>query len=296
MYTQIDSNKRNTAILMGVFLVFIIGLGYVFSYIRGNQWILIIAVIIATIQALVSYYYSDKITLAISGAREIKHEENPELYHLLENLCITAGLPQPKFYIINDSAPNAFATGRDPNHAVICVTSGLLEKLNKNELQGVLAHELSHIGNYDTRLMTIIVILVGVVALVSDMFLRSMLWGERRRDDSGGGQLQAILIIIAIVLAILSPIIAMLLQLAISRKREYLADATAVSLTRYPDGLASALEKISQDKEPLEAANKATAHLYIANPLHDHKTGWFDGLFNTHPPIAERIKKLHEMA
>lgn len=295
MYTQIDSNKRNTVILMGIFLIFIIGLGYVFSYAYNDSLFLIIAVIIATVQAVVSYYYSDSITLAISGAKEVKHEENPDLYHLLENLCITAGLPQPKFYLIEDSAPNAFATGRDPNHAVICVTSGLIEKLNKNELQGVLAHELSHIGNYDTRLMTIIVILVGVIALVSDMFLRSMFRG-RRSSSSSGGQVQAVMAVVALALAILSPIIASLLQLAISRKREYLADATAVSLTRYPDGLASALEKISKDTEPLEAANKATAHLYIANPLHDHKTGWFDGLFNTHPPIEERVKRLREMA
>jgi len=241
MYTQIESNKRNTIILMGIFLIFIIGLGYVFSYAYNDSLFLTIAVIIATVQSVVSYYYSDSIALAISGARVVVHEENPDLYHLLENLCITAGLPQPKFYIINDSAPNAFATGRDPNHAVICVTSGLLEKLNKNELQGVIAHELSHIGNYDTRLMTVIVILVGVIALVSDMFLRSMFWsGRRRSSDSSGGQVQAIMAVVAIVLAILSPIIAMMLQLAISRKREYLADATAVSLTRYPDGLASA--------------------------------------------------------
>lgn len=297
MYNQIDSNKRDTVILIGIFLIFIIGMGFVFSYAYNNQWFLIIAVIIATVQAVVSYYYSDSITLAISGAQEIKHEDNPDLYHLLENLCITAGLPQPKFYMINDSAPNAFATGRDPQHAVICVTSGLIEKLDKNELQGVLAHELSHIGNYDTRLMTIIVVLVGVIALVSDMFLRSM-WiggGSRRDSSSGGGQLQAIMAIVAIVLAILSPIIAALLKLSISRKREYLADATAVLLTRYPEGLASALEKISADKEPLEAANKATAHLYIANPLRDHKTGWFDGMFDTHPPIEERIKRLKEM-
>ncbi|MFH1452425.1 MAG: zinc metalloprotease HtpX [Armatimonadota bacterium] len=298
MYNQIDSNKRNTAILMGLFLIFIIGLGFVFSYALESQWILIVAVIIAIVQVLVSYYYSDSITLAISGAKEVTHDDNKELYHLLENLCITAGLPQPKLYIINDSAPNAFATGRDPNHAIICVTSGLLEKMDKNELQGVLAHELSHIGNYDTRLMTIVVVLVGVVALLSDLFLRTMFWGggRRRSSSSGGGGAQAVIMIIAIVFAVLAPLIAMFIKLAISRKREYLADATGVSITRYPEGLASALEKISRDPEPLEAANKATAHLYIENPLKDHKKSWFNSLFDTHPPAEERIKKLREMA
>lgn len=296
MYSQIDSNKRNTVFLIGIFLIVVIGIGWIFSQIYNNQMILIIAVAWATVQALVSYYYSDKITLAISSAKKVEHKDNPQLYHIVENLCITAGLPVPKIYIINDSAPNAFATGRDPKHAVICVTSGLLNKLNKTELQGVIAHELSHIGNYDIRLMTIVVVLVGFLALLSDWFLRWSWWGGRRRDDNN--QLGGILFLIAIILAILSPIVATLIQLAISRKREYLADASGALLTRYPDGLVSALEKIEKDQEPLEAANKATAHLYISNPFKENEgrsVSWFANLFNTHPPIEDRIKKLRAM-
>ena len=294
MYNQIDSNKRNTVLLIGIFLVVIIFLGWFFSYQFNNQLILVIAVIIAVSQAFISYYYSDKITLAISGAHEVKHNENPQLYHIVENLCITAGLPVPKIYIIDDSAPNAFATGRDPKHAVICVTRGLLDKLNKTELEGVISHELSHIGNFDIRLMTITVVLVGIVSLLSDWFLRWSWWGDsRRRDDNS--QLGGILALVAIILVILSPIIAQLIKLAISRKREFLADASGALLTRYPDGLANALEKIARDHEPLEAANKATAHLYIENPFKEgekRSVSWFANLFNTHPPVEERIKKL----
>lgn len=296
MYKQIDSNKRRTALLLGFFLVFVIAVGYALSWYFGNQFILVIAVVIAIVQALVSYYYSDSITLAISGAKEVPRQEPfLNLHRAVENLSITAGLPKPRIYIIDDTAPNAFATGRDPKHAVIAVTSGLLEKLNKTELEGVIAHELSHVGNYDIRLMTIVVVLVGVVALLSDFFLR-LTWfgGGRRRSDSGGG---GILLIIAIAMAILAPLTATLIQLAISRKREFLADATGALLTRYPDGLASALEKISTDREPLEAANKATAHLYIENPFKDNEGGrsWLAGLFNTHPPVEERIHRLRAM-
>jgi len=288
--------------LLGLFLFFVIGLGYLLSFIFDNQLILIIAVLIAVGQALVSYYYSDSITLAVSGAKEVPRKEPfLDLHRAAENLVITAGLPKPRIYIINDSAPNAFATGRDPKHASIAVTSGLLEKLNKTELEGVIAHELSHVGNYDIRLMTVIVVLVGVVALLSDFFLRwTWFGGMRRRGDSeGGGQIQLILFIIAIIMAILAPIAATLIQLAISRKREYLADASGALLTRYPDGLASALEKIAKDREPLEVANKATAHLYIASPFKDKDEqdgrGWLAGLFDTHPPVADRIKKLRAM-
>jgi len=298
--------------LLGLFLIFVIGVGYLLSYAFNNQLILIIAVIIAVTQALVSYYYSDSITLAVSGAKEIPRKEPfLEIHRIVENLAITGGLPKPKIYLIEDTAPNAFATGRDPKHASIAVTSGLLEKLDKNELEGVIAHELSHVGNYDIRLMTVIVILVGVVALLSDFFLRwTWFGGMRRRGDSeGGGQIQLILFIIAIAMAILAPIAATLIQLAISRKREYLADASGALLTRYPDGLASALEKIAKDREPLEVANKATAHLYIANPFKDTKEdglprgdrgghgsrGWLAGLFDTHPPAEERIKRLRAM-
>ncbi len=294
-YKEISSNKRRTAILIFVFLFFIIGLGWIFSYVYDMYWIFPLAIAFASFQAITSYWYSDKITLKISKAKEINHENNQDLFHIVENLCITAGLPMPRIYVIEDSAPNAFATGRDPKHAVVCVTTGLVEKLEKSELEGVIAHELSHVGNYDIRLMTIVVVLVGIVALISDWFLRISFFGGRDKDK---GQLGAILMLVGIFLAILSPLIAVVIQLAVSRNREYLADSDAVLLTRYPEGLASALEKISADKEPLEAANKATAHLYIENPLKEHKkdaTGWFSGLFQTHPPVEERIKKLREM-
>jgi len=288
---------------MGFFLIFVIGLGYLLAWYFNRPIILVIAVIIAVVQALVSYYYSDSITLAVSGAKEVPRKEPfLDLHRIVENLAITAGLPKPKIYLIDDSAPNAFATGRDPKHASIAVTSGLLEKLNKTELEGVISHELSHIGNYDIRLMTVVVVLVGVVALLSDFFLRwTWFGGGRRRDSDGGGQLQLILLIVAMVMAILAPLAATLIQLAISRKREFLADASGALLTRYPEGLASALEKIAQDREPLEVANKATAHLYIENPFKENveaghgSRGWLAGLFDTHPPVEERIKRLRAM-
>jgi len=297
VYEEIASNKRKTFLLIFLFLIFIIGLGWGFAYFFRMYWILPAAVIFASFQALTSYWYSDKITLAVSKAKQITHDDNKQLFHLVENLCIASGLPMPKIYIIEDSAPNAFATGRDPEHAVICFTTGILSKLDKSELEGVTAHELSHIGNYDIRLMTVIVILVGIVTLISDWFLRFTFWGGSD-DDSDSGQLGAILMIAGIVLAILAPIAAMIIQLALSRKREFLADSSAALLTRYPEGLAKALEKLNSDTEPLEAANKATAHLYIVNPLKEHKgstRGWFSGLFQTHPPIEERIKRLREM-
>lgn len=295
MYTQIDSNKRRTVILIGIFLIFIIGLGWVFSRALNNPLIVPIAVIVAILMSWASYWYSDKITLAMSRAQEISEDDAPKLYHIVENLAITAGLPKPRVYIINDPAPNAFATGRDPNHAAVAVTTGLLEKLNKTELEGVIAHEMSHIGNYDIRLMTIIVTLVGIVALMSDFFIRWTWFGAGDREErGGGGQLQLILLVIGIVLAILSPFIAMLIQLALSRRREYLADATGALLTRYPEGLASALEKIALDPNPLRVANKATAHLYITNPLKEHG-GLLNKLFSTHPPAEERIARLRSM-
>lgn len=294
MYKQIDSNKRKTVLFLGLFLVFIIGLGWFFSRVFEVAWILPAAVLFAIFQALLSYYYSDKITLAISRAKEIPRKEPfLNLHRLVENLSITAGLPKPRIYLIDDTAPNAFATGRDPKHAAIAVTTGLLEKLNKTELEGVISHELSHVGNYDIRLMTIVVVLVGVAALLSDFFLRYLWWGGgRSRRSEGGGQLQLILLIVGIALAILAPIAATLIQLAISRRREYLADATGALLTRYPEGLASALEKISKDREPLEVANRATAHLYIVNPF---KVKSLTTLFSTHPLIEERIKALRGM-
>ncbi len=301
MYKEIDSNKTKTVVIMIMFLVFVCGLGYFLSWYFNNPAILIIAVIVAVVQALISYYYSDAISLAISGAVEAPRQDPfMDLHRTVENLAITAGIPKPKVYIINDPAPNAFATGRDPQHASIAVTTGLLAKMDKNELQGVIAHEMSHIGNYDIRLMMVIVILVGVVSLLADFFLRFTFFGGSRRsnDSEGGSQIQGILMIIGLVLVILSPVIATLIQLSVSRKREYLADATGALLTRYPEGLASALEKIAQDGEPLQTANKATAHLYIASPFKADEEGnrsWFASLFDTHPPIEDRIKRLRSM-
>jgi heat shock protein HtpX len=297
-YTEIGRNKRRTVVLIGLFLIFIIGIGWIFSRALGMNWILPAAIIFASFQAFASYYWSDKITLAISGAHEVQKKEAPELYRIVENLSISAGLPMPKVYIIEDFAPNAFATGRDPKHAVVAVTRGLLDKLEKPELEGVIAHEMSHIGNYDIRLMMVVVVLVGVVVLLSDWFLRFTFWGGGDNDNDSG-EFGAILGVIGIILALLSPIFATIIQLALSRKREFLADADGALLTRYPEGLARALEKISSDTQPLARANKATAHLYIANPIGDHKgkggRGWFAGLFDTHPPIVERVAKLRSM-
>lgn len=293
MYKEIDSNKSKTALIMGLFLIFVIGFGYLLSWYFNNSLILIIAVIIALVQALTSYYYSDVISLAVAGAKEAPRKDFLELHRVVENLAITAGLPKPKIYVINDPSPNAFATGRDPNHASIAVTTGLLEMMDKNELSGVLAHELSHVGNYDIRLMTIVVVLVGAVTLASDFFLRYLWWGggRRNRDSEGGNQIQLILFVLAIAFAILAPLFATLIQLAISRKREYLADASGALLTRYPEGLASALEKIADIEQPLIHANRATAHLYISDPFSKKVSA----LFATHPPIEDRIKKLKAM-
>lgn len=293
LYTHVSKNIFRTWLLMGLFLIFIIGLGWVFAQNFRDPAILYIAVAFSFFMNILSYWFSDKIALAINGARQITHEQNPELFHIVENLCITAGLPMPKIYIIDDPSPNAFATGRNKEHSTIAVTRGLLEKLNRPELEGVIAHELSHIGNRDILLSTVVVVLVGLVALVSDFFLRFSFFGGRRRDNRSGGQIGAILAIAGLVLAILSPIIATLIQLAISRKREFLADADGALLTRYPEGLASALEKIAQDPNPLQSANKATAHLYIANPFRGKRV---TSLFSTHPPIEERVRILRGMS
>ena len=289
LYTHKDSNIRRTWILISLFLVFIIGLGWVFSYQFNSPIILVVAVIFSSLMSFTSYWYSDKIVLRMSRAKEIKKEDNLQLYRLVENLSITAGLPLPKIYLIDEMASNAFATGRNPEHAVIAVTRGLLEKLDRSELEGVLAHELSHIGNRDILLQTVVVILVGLVVLLSDWFLRWTLFGRGRRDSRQGGQLAGIMILIGFVLAILSPFFAVLIQMAISRKREFLADVDGALLTRYPEGLASALEKISQDRMPLRVANKAMAHMYITNPFKGKKVSRF---FMTHPPVEERIKNL----
>ena len=291
MYKDIDSNKRKTWLIMAIFIAFVIALGWVFSRAFGSYGYLVAAIFVSVIQALVSYYYSDKISLAIAGAKSLERKEPYlELHRIVENLSITAGLPTPKIYLIPDPSPNAFATGRDPKHASLAVTSGLLEIMNKSELEGVIAHEMSHVGNYDIRLMTIVVVLVGAIALLSDWFMRS-LW-FRRGNDRENGQMQMVFLVVGIVLAILAPLAATLIQLAISRKREYLADASGALLTRYPDGLAGALEKLQQYGRPMIRQNRATAHLYIANPFQKEKLQTW---FSTHPPIDDRIKRLREM-
>ncbi|HUT96230.1 MAG TPA: M48 family metallopeptidase [Candidatus Paceibacterota bacterium] len=290
LYTHIGSNIRKTWILFSLFFIIIIGLGWFLSYYFDSQSILFFAVGFSIFMSVLSYWYSDKIVLAISKARLIKHDENPELYHIVENLCITAGLPLPKIYIIDEPALNAFATGRNPKNAVIAVTSGLLRTLDRTELEGVISHELSHIGNRDILLQTIVVVLVGTISMMADIFVRGRFFKGGKSNNKGGGQINAILMIIGVVFLILSPLIAKLIQLAISRKREFLADASGALLTRYPEGLVNALEKISQSTVPLKVANKATAHLYITNPFKGPTK-----LFSTHPPVEERIKRLRGM-
>ena len=295
--THSDSNKRKTWLLMSGFLIFIILIGYIFSYAMDSSIILYIAVIFSVVSSFVSYWWSDKIVLKMSNAKIVQFKDNKELYRIVENLCITAGLPTPRIYIINDTAPNAFATGRDPEHAVVAVTKGLLQKLEKSELEGVIAHELSHIGNRDILLATLVTVMVGMIVLLADFFRRWTFWGGGRRRNHKGGQLQLIMIIAAVVLSILAPIFAYMMQFAISRKREFLADADGALLTRYPEGLARALEKISADSEPLEVANRATAHLYISSPFKGkNKKGFFTKAFMTHPPIEERVAALRGMS
>lgn len=295
IYSQIDSNKRKTWLVMALFIAFISTIAYVFGKASGfGVSYAALALIISGVMSLVSYFFSDSLVLAVSGAKPVEEKNDPELYYLIENLAIAAGIPKPRLYLITDASPNAFATGRDPAHGVVCVTSGLREKLNRSELEGVIAHEMSHIGDYDTRLMAIVTILVGLVALLADWFMRSLWWGGSNRDEDN--KAEGIFMIIGIALAIFSPIIATLIQLAISRRREFLADANGAYLTRYPEGLARALEKIAADKTVASFANNATAHLYIENPFKGKDTkSWFAGLFDTHPPIAERIKLLREM-
>jgi heat shock protein HtpX len=298
IYDHIRANRRRTWLLMFLFVVFVAGVVELIALALGGGYIAgIVALILAGLFVTFSYYSASSLVLSISRAKEIKHDENPDLYNIVENLCIGSGLPMPKIYIIEDTAPNAFATGRDPQHATVVVTSGLLQKLDKLELEGVIAHELSHIGNYDVRLMTLVVVLVGLVALLADYMLLFTWFGAGRRPSNRGhgeGMAGAIILVAAVAAAILAPLAAQLIKLAISRSREYLADASAALLTRYPEGLARALEKIAADKEPLEVANKATAHLYIANPLKGHES-WANNLFSTHPPIEERIRRLRAM-
>lgn len=292
LYTQQDSNVRKTWFLMTMFLVVIIAIGWVFSQIYGRSDFVVIAVVFSLFMNFFSYWYSDKIVLKMAGAIPATHEEHRDLYHVVENLSITAGLPMPKVYIINEMAPNAFATGRDKEHAVVAVTTGLMQTLDRTELEGVIAHELSHIGNRDILISTIVVVLVGFVAILSDFFLRSRMFGRGDRDNKAGG----ILIIVGIALAILAPIATRLIHFAISRKREFLADASGALLTRYPEGLASALEKISKNAVPMRRASQATAHLYISNPfsgtLNMSGRQKISKFFSTHPPVGERVAAL----
>ena len=298
MYEQITANKVKSVFLVLFFAALVLLVVWAFEQVTGwGRGGLVIALIISLASAVGGYYSSDKIVLAISHARPASKEEYPYLYNLVEGLALAAGLPTPGCYVIDDTAPNAFATGRNPEHSVICVTTGLLQKMNRLELEGVIAHEMSHIKNYDVLLQTVAVVMVGIIALLSDWMLRSFWWGggRRRNQEKGGGQAGAILLVIGLILAILSPLIAQLMQLAISRRREFLADANGAMLTRYPAGLASALKKLAADPEPLEVANKATAHLYIVNPLKNIK-GRVNKLFSTHPPIEERIAALEKMS
>ena len=298
-YAQIARNKRNTYLLFLVFFLLIGILAYVISvvleYVVGIGFVFFFTIFgfLTILFAVISYYKSDSIVTAVSGAKEASKEQFAQLHNIVEEMCLASGLPKPRIFVINDTAINAFATGRDPQHSVVCVTTGCLTRLNRDQLQGVIAHELSHIKNYDIRTMTVATVLVGIAVMLSDLLIRMFLYGGLRGSgnskDSGGFII--VIIVVSIILAILTPIIAKMITLAISRKREFVADASAIAMTRNPDGLASALEVIGKDTEPLEAANKATAHLYIANPLKGQKL-WMKSLFSTHPPIDARIRAI----
>ncbi|MFH1210676.1 MAG: zinc metalloprotease HtpX [archaeon] len=297
IYEEIASNKRKSYFLIFVFFILVIALGLVFGLYFNNIYFgAILAFLFSIVYFLISYYSGDRMILAVSHARPVEKKDYPHLYNTVEGLAIAAGTPMPKIYVIDDTAINAFATGRDPKHASITVTKGAVQKLNRQELEGVIGHEMSHIKNFDIRLMMLTAVLIGVTVLLSDIILRSFIYGAGRRDDRReGGNITIIFILVGLALAILAPIVAKMMQLAISRKREYLADADGALITRYPQGLADALKKIKNDKDPLvDSANKATAHLYIANPLRNIK-GFMNNLFSTHPPIEERIKRLEAM-
>lgn len=296
MYEEISANRRNSWLLVATVTAILVVLGFLVGEYLGSGYVGVgFAATIAVIMSLSAYYSGDKMVLSMSRARRIEREDNPKLSNVVEELAIAGGLPVPAIYMIDDSAPNAFATGRDPEHASVAITTGLLEKLNRDELQGVMAHELSHVGNRDILFATMVGILVGSIVLFADFFLRSFFWGgtrRRRGRSSGGGG--AILLVVALILAVLAPLFAKLLQLAVSRQREFLADASAAKLTRYPEGLASALEKIAGDREVLEVANRATQHLYIVNPIKPFEKR-AKSLFSTHPPIEERVARLRAM-
>lgn len=301
VYEAVGQNKFKSALVVLIFIAFVTGVVWVFSQAFGlGLWVVGFALILSGLFSLGSYYWSDKIILSLSGARPADRKRDFHFFTVTENLAMAAGIPMPRLYVIDSPAPNAFATGRDPEHAVVAATAGLLEKLSRTELEGVVAHELAHVKNYDTRLMAIVAILAGLIVMVTDIGFRMSLFGGGGNDRDNRGN--AILMVVAIVLAILSPIVAEIIKLAISRRREFLADASAVYLTRYPEGLARALEKIASDRTPLKVASNATAHLYIENPFKaDVKEGrskgnWLVHLFSTHPPVEERIKALRSMA
>lgn len=287
-YSYSSKNIELTWLYLTIFFLLVIGIGYVFAQVYGNSSILYIAVVLSILMSFASYWWSDTIVLSMSHAVPVERETNREIYTLVENLCITAGLPVPRIYIMEDSALNAFATGRNPEHGVICLTTGIVQRLNRTELEGVIAHELSHIKNRDTLVSTVVVVLAGFISILADMFQRSLFFRSRDNENRGGGAL----IIVGILLSILAPLAAFLIRMAISRKREFLADASGALLTRYPEGLATALEKISDDPKPLDTASGATAHLYITNPF---KSGSIMKLFMTHPPIEERVAALRNM-
>lgn len=297
IYSAISGNIWKSYAIMVLFVVFVTTVAYVIGKATGyGISFTFLALFMAIFSSIGSYFFSDQIVLATSGAKQIKKQDNPELFRIVENLAIGDGLPMPKVYIIDDPSPNAFATGRNPQHASVAVTTGILDRLNKSEMEGVLAHELSHVKNFDTRLMMIAAVLVGFVSLLANLFMQNLFWGGFRRRDDEDNRAQAIFLIIGLIFAIIAPIVASLIQLAISRKREFLADASGALLTRYPEGLASALEKISSDPRPLHTASESTAHLFIVNPFKGRGfQGWLTNLFSTHPPIEERIKTLRSM-
>jgi heat shock protein HtpX len=297
VYDQISSNKVRSGLLVVVFIILVGLVGWVFGRVTGfGDWGLLIAALIAVAMSWGSYWYSDKIVLAMSHARPVSKETEPYIVNTVEGLAIAAGVPVPAAYVIDDPAPNAFATGRDPKHAAIAVTTGLIQKMDRLELEGVIAHELSHVKNYDTLVSTLAAVLAGTIVLLSDWMLRSFWWGggRRRNNSEGDGGLTVVFALVGLVLAILAPLVAVLIQMAVSRQREYLADANGALLTRYPPGLASALRKIGADPNPLAVANKATAALWIENPLRDHG-GRLNALFDTHPPLEDRIRRLEAM-
>lgn len=298
MYNEIAANKRQTVVLILLFTIVIVLIGWTLgAYFDNPSGGIIVAAIVSVVMTLFGYFQGDSVAIATAGAQPVERRDNPELYNIVENLSIADGVPAPKIYIIPDTSPNAFATGRDPEHASICVTAGLLQIMNRQELEGVLSHELSHVKNYDVRVETLVVVLVGVVLLLSDILLRIGFRGGFRggRRNNEGGQVMIVLLLLGLVLAILSPLFAQLIKFAVSRQREYLADASGALLTRYPEGLASALQKIADIDQPLRHANHATAHLYLANPFDPHVTKPFEQLFSTHPPIEDRIKRLRAM-